>query len=295
MDQVNDTTNIVCPQQIYIENLNEYSQPKKISLNELDAVLEKIAMRKEQSEEIKYQRLFSLLESSIKGKVISGDSIGDLVEKMKNSPIFDHLHNLNNPNLFSLENSALDFGEKPAVVRGKGLFKSCTNAITPCSTKSRLIVEYSECSPKFCLTGAYESSDLGEHHISLEQFTQTMTGATEILRPFRGIATQSDLCFMISTFIGIIVTIALGMILGALISYIITILLSSVFFISILAIFIWLRKRNARLLVYAHLALSLYARCENNRLYLKKKVLIRPGYMSKWVEFNMIPRNTISQ
>eukprot|EP00826_Nyctotherus_ovalis_P007872 TRINITY_DN12025_c0_g1_i3.p1 TRINITY_DN12025_c0_g1~~TRINITY_DN12025_c0_g1_i3.p1 ORF type:complete len:134 (+),score=24.21 TRINITY_DN12025_c0_g1_i3:178-579(+) len=118
MDQVNDTTNIVFPQQILIENLNGKSptQPKAISLSELDVVLEKIAMRKEQPKEVRCQRLLSLLQSSIKGEVITGDSISELAEIMKNSPIFDHLHNLNNPMLFSLENSALDFGEKPAII-----------------------------------------------------------------------------------------------------------------------------------------------------------------------------------
>ena len=106
--------------------------------------------------------------------------------------------------------------------------------------------------------------------------------------PFKGQVTRSEIWFLLGVFIGLILTLVIGITLGAIVNYGITLGISMVFILALVIIFICLKKRNGKLLIYAHLALALYARCENNRFYLRRKVLIRPGHMAKWIEFDTL-------
>jgi len=45
------------------------------------------------------------------------------------------------------------------------------------------------------------------------------------------------------------------------------------------------RSRVQFILRRAHFCLGLYLWAENNRYYLKKNCLLRPGYNAKWIEF----------
>ena len=38
----------------------------------------------------------------------------------------------------------------------------------------------------------------------------------------------------------------------------------------------------------AHFILSIVCRAENNRYYLKRGVECRPGYLGRWIEFNVL-------
>eukprot|EP00826_Nyctotherus_ovalis_P033738 TRINITY_DN2748_c0_g1_i16.p1 TRINITY_DN2748_c0_g1~~TRINITY_DN2748_c0_g1_i16.p1 ORF type:complete len:294 (+),score=58.11 TRINITY_DN2748_c0_g1_i16:73-954(+) len=282
---------------IYIEDskIGIEPPPRRVSLSELDTVMKRVEQRKERTDEMKAQRLLTLLKESIKGATVTGDSAESLAEIMKKSPVYNHLHNLNNLNLLNIENSVIDFGEKPAMIRGKGIFKCFTTPIVPVSTKLRLIVEYSECAPRFAVNDAYFYSSLEEHQITLDEFNATIKNADEVLMPFKGSTTKTDLCFLLTVFVGLVVFLTVGVVLGMLISYILTIVIVVIFLAAIAGLFVYLRKRNRRLLIYGHLALALFARCENNRKYLRKKILIRPGYMGKWIEFNISANADASQ
>jgi len=45
--------------------------------------------------------------------------------------------------------------------------------------------------------------------------------------------------------------------------------------------------KSNRFLRQAHFMLAVYCRAENNRLFLHKNVEMRPGFMAKWLEFNV--------
>jgi len=289
MNKLQRTYGEVSTHHIYIEDskFDIEPRPERVSLSELDNVMERIEQKKEMSDERKTQRLLELLRESIKGKTVTGDTVENLADIMKKSPIYNHLHNLNNINLLNIDNAVIDFGEKPVMIKGRGMFKCFTTPIVPTSTKSRLVVEYSECTPRFAVNEAYDSSNLKEHKIIFEDFFTTIKNAEEVLMPFKGSATKADVCFLLTVFIGLILALGGGVSLGMLVHYAFTIVIVLVFLIVIIALFLYIRKRNRRLLIYGHLALGLFARCENNRKYLKKKVLVRPGYMGKWIEFNM--------
>lgn len=238
--------------------------------------------------------LFNLrgtLCASIKGKLATGDSILEVMKTLSNSALIKHIEYLNTDDLLNCYNSTLDFGETPNVIKGRSCIKRGNAFFVPKSSPCRLIVEYGECQPDYEIKGAYESSNLKDHNIYCEDFLSTIKSANEILLPYNGLVAKSDCFFLIGLAIGLALTLSIGLILGALYSYIITFVLVSVFVLVILILLFWMKKRNAKLLVYAHLALSVFVRCENNRLYLKHKVLVRPGYLAKWIEFNMVSSN----
>ena len=45
---------------------------------------------------------------------------------------------------------------------------------------------------------------------------------------------------------------------------------------------------QSKLLRQAHFILAVLCRSENNRYYLKRGVEVRPGYLGRWIEFNVI-------
>ena len=45
---------------------------------------------------------------------------------------------------------------------------------------------------------------------------------------------------------------------------------------------------HSRLLRESHFLLSVFCRAENNRLYLRHGIEMRPGYCAKWIEFKLI-------
>ena len=52
-----------------------------------------------------------------------------------------------------------------------------------------------------------------------------------------------------------------------------------------------LKKRQSKALRSSQFLLAIFCRAENNKLYLKHNVEIRPGYLAKWIEINFIQLN----
>ena len=48
------------------------------------------------------------------------------------------------------------------------------------------------------------------------------------------------------------------------------------------------RCRHDRILRQSHFLLAVVCRAENNRYYLRRGIELRPGYLARWVEFNVI-------
>ncbi len=281
----------VTPQEISIEDSKLHlDQAAKLgNLFPLRHALHAAEVRRDLSEAAKRMSLQAVLRSAFKGKTSTGDSVGDLLKLVQQSKVFDHLSYLNDERLLNEVNSALDFGEKPVLVGKKGPVKNPNAFAVPKSSRSRVVVEYAECRPNYCIEGSYRASGLYDQGVTQDEFEETVQNANEIVLPFRGKAVRWELCYWIALFVGLAVFFTVAMVLGALVSYIITAVVCAAFVGLAIAGFIWVRRRNGRLLLYAHLVLALFLRCENNRLYLRHKILVRPGYLAKWMEFNMLP------
>ncbi len=248
-----------------------------------------VEARRELSVAARRMNMQTLLRASFKGRISTGESVGDVVRAMLGSAVVGHLGYLNDERLLNEGNSALDFGERPIVVWKKRQSRGSNGFVVPQSSRSRLVVEYGECRPRYCFEDSYRSSVLGEQGIGQDEYEETVRCAGDIVGPFRGAVVRAELCFLLVLCIGLATSIAVGLALGALFTYIITGVMCGTFVAVLAGTFVFMKKRNARLLLYAHVALALFLRCENNRLYLKHRVLVRPGYMAKWMEFNMLP------
>ena len=187
----------------------------------------------------------------------------------------------------SLENSVLDFGQEPNVIHGRGICQCITRTITPPNTKYRLVVEYRDCAPKFSLESAVNSILLNEHKELYDDVKNTILEANKVVKSFTGVATKNQRLFILLIIIGIIIILCMGIPLGSFVHFSIPIVLFLLLIVVVVLVFFYFRKKNKKLLFYGFIVLSIFARCENNRYYLDKRILIRPGYMSNWLEFNM--------
>jgi hypothetical protein len=256
--------------------------------------LEAAFSRTNQSEESKRATLLRLLRSSIKGKLITGDTAADMANVMQENPVFKHVAQLNSRRLLNESNSALDFGDKPMMIGAKGAQQKSGAFVVPHTTPTRLVVEYAECEPRFNDKGCYESSKLCDHGITQREFSESVTQANETLMPLRGLATRTEIYSILILGIGLLLVLTAGILLGYFVSYYITLAMCVVYIAFLVVFILCIRRRNSRLLVHSHVALALLVRCLNNRLYLRHKVLVRPGYLGKWLEFNMIPAQNLS-
>jgi hypothetical protein len=68
-------------------------------------------------------------------------------------------------------------------------------------------------------------------------------------------------------------------------SFIITLI---VFLIIVPIVYKATKCYQCKYLRQAHFMLAIVCRSENNRYYLKRGVEVRPGYLGKWIEFNVI-------
>jgi hypothetical protein len=85
--------------------------------------------------------------------------------------------------------------------------------------------------------------------------------------------------------LGFLLAIASSVIGGTLYSWVSSLLIVlGYFFVIGISYFIFKKLQN-RSLRQCHLVLALYCRAENNRLFIDKKVEVRPGFLGSWLEF----------
>lgn len=78
----------------------------------------------------------------------------------------------------------------------------------------------------------------------------------------------------------------LAITLGIFWSYIISIVLTLAYFIGFIVLIIKVRSANNELLKRIHFNLCLVLRNENDNVYSKYGIKLRPGFISKWIEFH---------
>lgn len=147
------------------------------------------------------------------------------------------------------------------------------------------VITYSECSPNFEI----REDQISEETLALSdadrnEFIITVTQINKVLKPLRGKVATFDRFILFYLIFGLILAAVLGVICAFFLHYVISIVIGLFYFI-ILGTFVYLtKKRSSMLIKKAHLCLALFLHVENNRYYKKKNIVIRPGYMAKWLE-----------
>lgn len=68
-----------------------------------------------------------------------------------------------------------------------------------------------------------------------------------------------------------------------------------VYLLAFLIVVTIFKYRSSYQMRMSQFLLSVYCRAENNRLYLKHGVEIRPGFTGKWIEFACLETNVVDE
>lgn len=68
-------------------------------------------------------------------------------------------------------------------------------------------------------------------------------------------------------------------------------ILAAIYLLICLVIITALKYNSSYQMRMSHFLLSVFCRAENNRLYLKNGVEVRPGFTGKWIEFTCLDMN----
>lgn len=147
------------------------------------------------------------------------------------------------------------------------------------------VLTYSEWSPNFEIRDDQISEETLElTNADRQEFVLTVAQVNKILKPLRGKVAAYDRFILLYLIIGLLVTAGVSTLWAIFLHYAPAIIFSIIYFV-VLGIFIYVTKKKSSMLIrHAHLWLSLYLHAENNRYYMNKNIVLRPGFMAKWIE-----------
>eukprot|EP00347_Sterkiella_histriomuscorum_P007568 403348417 len=220
--------------------------------------------------------------------------INDYLEVVDKSQLEHHFGKyleLNGLNLLTLQNMPfVDLGQRPQSFNPKKPEAEQIYVIPSSVFPNKLIIKYADCKPLFGLNGIadkYKKCNLEDKGVTLEDLQNSIMNASIYLRAYRGAVTRLDRINLINILVGLAVTIALSMSIGITIHWAFSLIFIVIyFFFAFISIKITKRKSN-RYLRQAHFMLAVYCRSENNRFFMRKNIEMRPGFLGRWIEFNI--------
>lgn len=143
----------------------------------------------------------------------------------------------------------------------------------------------------------YEKTKLQEKGIALEDITETLNKASELIEPYRGQLAKRNkiikIALALAALADLIMAISIGMSMGG--NYWAPMLVVVVYLLIFLIIITIFKYRSSYQMRMSQFLLSVYCRAENNRLYLKHGVEVRPGFTGKWIEFACLETNVVDE
>jgi hypothetical protein len=129
--------------------------------------------------------------------------------------------------------------------------------------------------------------------VAQREFEKTIDICSEYMKPYRGKILMYDVIGYATIIIGLLLIILLGIATGNSNSgnwgnMVLYILLYFIFVPIILKVS---QCFKCKFLRKAHFVLAVVCRAENNRYYLKRDVEVRPGYLARWVEFQVMDKS----
>lgn len=120
-----------------------------------------------------------------------------------------------------------------------------------------------------------------------ESFEQTIIECTDLMMTSRAIVTKYDMFNLINVCGGLFVFTILAVVVGFFSQWWLSFLFILIYLCLATQGYFYTKRKTNKHLRIAYLILALYCRAENNRTYLKKKIRLRPGYLAKWIEFQI--------
>ena len=224
-----------------------------------------------------------------------------VVDRMQLVTKFSSHLEMSDDNILTLRNMPwLDLGELPVSYNTHKTEAFQVYLIPPDDLPFNMVVQYGNWSGSFNskkVMKVYQKTKLQEKGIAVEDVTETLNKASELLEPYRGqlafrnkiIKIALGIAALITMFIAVSVGMSMNNVYWAPMLIVMTYL---IVFLIVVTIF---KYRSSYQMRMSQFLLSVYCRAENNRLYLKHGVEIRPGFTGKWIEFSCLDTNVVDE
>lgn len=229
------------------------------------------------------------------------DEYLNVVENMQLVEKFSKELEMNDQNILTMRNMPwLDLGELPVSYNTHKTEAFQVYLIPQDDLPTNMIVTYKNWRRMYDsskVIKVYQKTKLEEKGIALEDITETLNKATELIEPYRGqLAFRNKIVKIvlgICALITLVIAISIGMSMGG--NYWAPMLVVVIYLILVLVVITVFKYRSSYQMRMSQFLLSVYCRAENNRLYLKHGVEVRPGFTGKWIEFACLENNVVDE
>lgn len=124
-----------------------------------------------------------------------------------------------------------------------------------------------------------------------------MRKGSELLRDYRGKLAKRNKLMKIILGAAFLLTVILAVLVGMLDegNYWAPMLMVVCYLVILLIVTTIIKHRSSYDMRISQFLLSVFCRAENNRLYLKHGVEVRPGFLAKWIEFTCLDNDSTEE
>ena len=138
----------------------------------------------------------------------------------------------------------------------------------------------------------FESLDAMNRKVNRQMLNETIERSSQVVMSTRGTIAKTNRIQSYAFTFGTIILLVIACVLGITLNSWLWVLLILVAYGLAAGAFIVVRKtKQSQVLQLAHLQLSLFLRAENNRYYMRNGLELRPGFLAKWIEVNILKEN----
>lgn len=191
-------------------------------------------------------------------------------------------------------NLALDFGSYPMtpwerrVDRPKKQKEQHESIYTPKNRDDLFVLRQGDCSSKFVIDQDRKAFiTLKNFGIERQELQDTVNLINKTLDPFKSKQSLFEKMIMFYLFIGLLLAVGLGFIFALFVHFAIAIVIGVLYGLGLVFLLVKTKLLNHELLLKTHFNLCLLLKNENQRLYQRRGVKLRPGYLSKWIEVHL--------
>lgn len=142
----------------------------------------------------------------------------------------------------------------------------------------------------------FGQSSLGQKGITYNEFEKSLNLASDMLKNYRGKVLKYDLAAIGAIVFGILLIIIIGMATSGgteddTSNWSTMLILIFLFMFYLYAVYKVTKHVQCKYLRQAHFMLAVVCRVENNRYFLSRGIELRPGYLARWIEFNVLEQD----
>ena len=201
---------------------------------------------------------------------------------------------MNDENILTMRNMPwLDLGELPISYNTQKSEAFQVYLIPQDELPFNLVVPFNNWKGQFDPQKArevYGKTQLSNKGIQIDDVLETLRRGSELMKDYRGkLARRNKIVKLVlgSIFVVVvIISIVIGMLSDG--NYWAPLLIIVFYLICFMVVTTVLKYKSSYHMRISQFLLSVFCRAENNRLYLKHGVEVRPGFLGKWIEFTCL-------